>query len=48
VGPDADRILWAIASLDNDFAAGKIDAATHEARRVELLRSLPTDQGGPA
>jgi hypothetical protein len=35
---DAERTLWAIASLDNEFAAGKIDTATYRARRDELLR----------
>jgi hypothetical protein len=35
---DEDKILWAIASLDNDFAAGKIEAATYQARRADLLR----------
>ena len=36
--PDADRTLWAIASLDNEYAAGKIDLATYQARRSELVR----------
>jgi len=35
---DEDKILWAIASLDNDFAAGKIEAATYQARRADLMR----------
>jgi mono/diheme cytochrome c family protein len=35
---EADRTLWAIASLDNEFAAGKVDAETYHARRAELVR----------
>jgi mono/diheme cytochrome c family protein len=46
--PDEDRILWAIASLDNEFAAGKIDLASYQARRAELLKSLPTAKDGRA
>lgn len=35
---EIDRTLWAIASLDNEFAAGKIDEATYRSRRADLLR----------
>ena len=45
---DADRILWAVASLDNDFAAGKIAPAAYQARRADLLRSLQTAKGSRA
>lgn len=36
--PGDEAILWAIASLDNEFAAGAIDAEAYYARRGELLR----------
>ena len=45
---DEDRILWAIASLDNDFAAGKIDPATYQTRRADLVRSLQTAKSSRA
>jgi mono/diheme cytochrome c family protein len=35
---DVERTLWAIASLDNEYAAGKLDSATYQARRSELVR----------
>jgi mono/diheme cytochrome c family protein len=37
---DADRLLWAVASLDNDFAAGKIEPAVYQSRRADLLRRV--------
>jgi mono/diheme cytochrome c family protein len=45
---DEDKVLWAIASLDNDFAAGKIEAATYQTRRADLVRSLQTAKGSRA
>jgi len=45
---DEDRILWAIASLDNDFAAGKVDPATYQTRRADLVRSLQTAKSSRA
>jgi mono/diheme cytochrome c family protein len=38
--PDEEGILWAIASLDNDHAAGKVDEDTYRRRREELKRRL--------
>jgi hypothetical protein len=38
-----DAALWAIASLDNEFAAGAIDAETYHARRRELIRRAQGD-----
>jgi hypothetical protein len=35
---DEDAALWAIASLDYEFAEGKIDPASYQARRAELIR----------
>jgi hypothetical protein len=48
VDVDPDQVLWAIASLDNEFAAGRIDAAIYASRRADLLRSLPTANDGRA
>jgi hypothetical protein len=45
---DENKVLWAIASLDNDFAAGKIEAATYQTRRADLVRSLQTAKGSRA
>jgi mono/diheme cytochrome c family protein len=45
---DEDKILWAIASLDNDFAAGKIEPAAYQARRADLLRFVQTAKGSRA
>ncbi len=42
---DEGSALWAIASLDNDFAAGRIDAAAYQARRAELVRRAQTATG---
>ncbi|HMK08243.1 MAG TPA: c-type cytochrome [Anaerolineales bacterium] len=37
-GSERDRALWAIASLDNEFAAGAMDASTYREKRAELVR----------
>ena len=43
--PGDEALLWAIASLDNEFAAGAIDAEAYHARRGELLRRAQAAAG---